>query len=212
MIPKLDLVGQRFGNWTVIGQAESKKRLTIWLCQCDCGTRRNVRTTHLRDGRSKSCGCTQYDHLRNRDRNFPKDIRIRRLYTTWRNMHARCEDTKNISFKNYGGRGITVCDEWNDYTSFAKWAINNGYSNTLTIDRIDSNGKYEPSNCRWIPLQEQCRNKRTSRLATINGITKTVGEWAREYNVVPNTVYRRLNNGMSIIDALKKKERKHVEV
>lgn len=204
---KFNLAGQRFGKWTVIEPSENRNGLTMWLCRCDCGNEKYVRSTHLLNGASKSCGCSQYDHLRNRERNYPQDIRIKRLQTIWHCMFMRCYDTSNSGYKNYGGRGIKICKEWNNYESFARWALSHGYTDELTIDRINNNGNYEPSNCRWITKQEQTKNRRNNRFETINGATKTVAEWAREYDVESSTLYRRLNRGMSIIEALAKGKR-----
>lgn len=201
---KFDLTGKRFGRLTVVRKTKNRNGLTMWLCKCDCGTEKEVRTTHLRSGASKSCGCHQYDHLKTRERNYPENIRIRRLYYIWRNMLNRCKDKNNIGYKNYGGRGISVCEEWYNYIQFANWALNNGYKDNLTIDRINNNGNYEPSNCKWSTIQEQHNNRRNSRLETINGKTKTVAEWAKEYGLYAKTVYRRLDRGIDIIDALKK--------
>lgn len=202
---KLNLIGQRFGRWTVIEPAENKNGLTMWLCRCDCGTEKTVRTSHLKSGRSKSCGCHQYDHLRNKPGNYPEEVRIKRLYRIWKNILRRCQSNNYPGYKNYGGRGIIVCEDWNDYVLFARWALDHGYSKDLTIDRIDINGNYTPDNCRWVTMLEQSHNKRNNRLETINGVTKTVAEWSREYDIESNTLLRRLNKGMSITEAISKK-------
>lgn len=203
----LDLSGQKYGYWTVLEIAENNHGVIKWLCRCDCGKIATIRTGNLRSGASKSCGCHQYDHLRNRKRNYPQDVRIKRLENIWNNMKKRCMDRNNINYKNYGGRNIKICDEWKDYVSFARWALNNGYADKLTIERINNEGNYEPSNCKWITKQEQHNNRRNSKFETLDGITKTVAEWAREYNIHPSTLYRRLNNGMDIYDAIKKPSR-----
>lgn len=201
---KLNLMGQQFGRLTVIGKGDNKGKYTTWLCKCDCGNIKCIRTDQLRSGSVVSCGKHQYEHLKNRKYKYPIDVRNRRIRNIWHGMLNRCNDKNNKEYKNYGGRGIIVCEEWYDYVSFARWALNNGYSCNLTIDRIDNNGNYEPSNCKWSTIHEQHNNRQNSRYETINGITKTVSEWAKEYGLYANTVYRRLDRGIDIKNALKK--------
>lgn len=208
MAQKIDLTGQRFGMWTVIKSAENLSSSTMWLCKCDCGTVKPVRTYNLRKGTSKSCGCNSHEHLKNRERNYPTDVRIRRLYESWRNMLQRCNDIHNPGYKNYGGRGIKVCEEWKDYVTFARWAIKNGYADNLTIDRIDNNKGYCPSNCRWATVHEQINNRRNSRFVSIDGATKTITTWAREFDIEPNTFRRRLDRGMDPKEALTKRSKR----
>lgn len=201
---KLDLTGQRFGRFTVVRPVEKRNGLTMWLCRCDCGKEKEIRTTHLRNGRSKSCCCYAEETLRNRSDFYPKELRVKRLYRIWHNMTERCNNKNNAGFKNYGGRGITVCSEWNNYETFARWALNNGYKDNLTIDRIDNDSGYSPNNCRWATMEDQVRNRRNNRYETINGTTKTVAEWAREYRVNAKTVTERLDRGLDIKSALSK--------
>ena len=136
---------------------------------------------------------------------YPKDVQIRRLRYIWHGMIRRCNDQKHKGYEGYGGRGISVCNEWHEYVTFARWAIQNGYADNLSIDRINNDGNYEPSNCRWITSKEQLYNKRTSRFATIKGETKTITEWAEEYGQDPNTVFTRIGKGMDIEEALTKR-------
>lgn len=121
-------------------------------------------------------------------------------------MNERCYNKNNKRYKDYGGRGIKICDEWlKDNTRFFNWALNNGYNDNLTIDRIDVNGNYEPNNCRWTTLQQQNRNTRRNRYFTINGVTKCLKDWCTHYNVPCNTVRYRLKQGLTIEQALTKK-------
>lgn len=118
-----------------------------------------------------------------------------RLYTTWGGMKARCNDKND---KDYGGRGIKVCDEWQEFEPFYQWALNNGYQDNLTIDRIDVNGDYEPNNCRWATKKEQGRNTRFNRYLTYKGETKTMSEWCEIYNIKQNTASTRIRLGWDL--------------
>ena len=122
-----------------------------------------------------------------------------RLYQIWLAMRHRCNDKNN---KHYGAKGITVCAEWNDFLCFKEWAIKNGYNDKLSIDRIDNSRSYNPDNCRWVDTIAQHNNMSSNRLITYRGETKTVSQWAKEYNIVPQTLYSRLNRGWSISRAI----------
>lgn len=112
-----------------------------------------------------------------------------KLYRVWRTMLHRCEDPKREKYKDYGGRGITVCEEWKDPSKFATWSFANGYADGLQIDRIDNNAGYCPQNCRWVTAKENSRNRRNTVLLSVNGETKSVAEWCETINVSPYTVY-----------------------
>ena len=175
-----DLTGIKFGRLTVIERIGTNDRgEATWLCKCDCGKSKITYGSNLRKGRTKSCGCLNSDIARNR---FLKHgQRFTRLYDIWRNMRYRCNDVHN---KDYGGRGISVCEEWDkSFLSFQEWAYKNGYSKNLTIDRIDNNGNYEPSNCRWATPKEQGNNKRNNLKIYFNGEIYTPSEYAQKYGV-----------------------------
>lgn len=165
-MPKLiDLTGEKIGRLTIIKRIGTNKGgRPIWLCQCDCGNTANVSSHELRNGDTKSCGCLQKEQIIKAKsiHNGCKD----RLYRIWRAMKERCKNPNNKDYHAYGGRGIEVCDEWiNDYAAFREWALANGYDENApfgecTIDRINVNKNYEPSNCRWADASTQSSNRR----------------------------------------------------
>lgn len=125
-----------------------------------------------------------------------------RLHKIWASMHERCERETHEYYADYGGRGIIVCNEWEDFIIFRDWALNNGYKDNLTIDRKDVNGDYEPSNCRWVTMKEQQNNKRNNRCLTWNDDTKTISEWVEIVGINKTTIKERLNSGWSVEKAL----------
>ncbi len=202
---RIDEVGNRYGRLLVIRYAGKLGGTTAWECLCDCGNTKIVRGTQLRCKGTQSCGCLHKDKLRERQTKYNVP---RRLYGIWYNMIERCENPSHNYYRNYGGRGITVCEEWHNPYNFFEWAIAHGYEKYLTIDRMNYNGNYEPSNCRWVTLKEQQNNKSTNRYETINGETKTVQEWIDYYGVTNGMVWSRLMRGWSFEDALLKPSQK----
>lgn len=162
-----DMVGKRFGRLVVIGRATPVGEKPVkWLCQCDCGKQVSVVTYSLKKGLTKSCGCLRNEQMSQRNKTHGESDS--RLHKVWRGMKARCKAKGATGYRNYGGAGVSVCDEWQQFEPFKEWAMANGYDpdaprGECTLDRIDPFGNYEPGNCRWIDISEQQRNKRLSK-------------------------------------------------
>lgn len=188
----IDLIGRRFGRLVVIDRAgKNRHREVVWRCRCDCDNECIVGCGNLRSGKTRSCGCLSADMARERNTSHGKYGT--RLYNIWRNMKARCYRVSCQDFANYGGRGITMADDWkNQFRAFYDWAMANGYHEALTIDRIDGNGNYCPENCRWSTPKEQANNLRTNRRIEFNGETHTISEWADTYGLKYHTLYARI--------------------
>lgn len=207
-----DLTGKRFGRLTVIGIKETNTRKTYWTCRCDCGNLKDVRSDSLKAGRIKSCGCLKQEQdvknlvspsmVKSQNAGFKRSGT--RLYVIWQNMKSRCYNPHDVRYCRYGERGITVCDQWkDDYIAFNNWAIENGYKESLTIDRIDNDGSYSPENCRWVSNKEQARNRSTNISITIGNSKRTLTEWCEIFDLDFKNVCSRYNrNGFISIDDL----------
>ena len=199
-----DLTGQRFDRLTVIERCiDANLHGTVWKCKCDCGNVVDVFAGNLTRGHTKSCGCLRIEttiesHTTHNLVNHP-------LYIVWGSMKKRCTNPNCDAYHNYGGRGITICNEWLDnFKAFYDWAISNGYTSGLTLDRIDNDGNYEPSNCRWVDKATQVSNRRNTRFITYNGKTQSLKAWADELNLDYHALYSRIARGWDLKDALAK--------
>ncbi len=211
----IDLTGKKIDRLTVIKNIGFKyykdRRLQNYLCLCDCGNycERTIANLNVKN-RFHSCGCYKLEQVIEIGHQPTNALKKHgksdeRIYDTYHSMKRRCYKDTDKYYDNYGGRGIKVCEEWlgnNGFNNFYNWAINNGYQDNLTIDRIDVNGDYSPQNCRWSTRQEQMENTRRTRKFTINGETHSLTWWANKYNIPRSTVYYRLERGLNIEEAL----------
>ena len=200
-----NFVGKKFGKLTVIkdlGRTFEKDGKRCFLCHCDCGNEKIIRAQCVIKGYTQSCGCIKPRHITHGHAGT-------RLWGVWRGIKNRCYNANFPEYKNYGGRGITLCEEWkNDFMAFHNWAYANGYDENAqfgecTIDRIDVNGNYEPNNCRWVARETQANNTRKSKYYEYNGEMLTIPQIARKYNINQATLYTRLNEqNMGIKEAI----------
>ena len=187
-----DLTNRRFGRLTVEKPGNRDKwRGRYWYCKCDCGNLIKIQRSSLIQGKTTSCGC--YCKEQTSKAVTTHGLSTSRIYRTYTDILTRCYGPNNKAYKYYGGRGILVCKEWyEDFMIFYQWAIANGYKDNLTIERIDVNGNYEPSNCKWIPRSEQTKNTRLTKPISYNGKSQILPMWADELGINKRTLYARL--------------------
>lgn len=200
MSKMIDLTGKRFGDLYVLHRVKNSQKTksgystTRWLCRCDCGNEIVLtKGSLIRVGR-ENCGCKKKKYPQKHGMSHTK------LHNVWISMNKRCSNPKDTEYKNYGGRGISVCDEWkgtNGASRFIEWALKNGYKESLSIDRIDVDGNYEPSNCRWIPMNEQAFNKRNTIWVVLNGERISLKKACDILNINYYTAYGRKQKGWS---------------
>lgn len=198
MPPLVDLAGRRFGRLTVISRAENRGKQTAWNCKCDCGNDVVVMAGNLnKPNHTTSCGC--YQKFRCSEANGTHRLSGARIYKIYNRMILRCYKTTHEHYEYYGGRGISVCEAWRkDKAKFFQWALANGYRDDLTIDRIDCNGNYEPSNCRWIPFEEQARNRRNTFIIFVDGKDYSLPELSKLTGIKRETLYQRVHKNKPV--------------
>ena len=194
---RIDLTGKTINgvyvrDFAYVGGGKSQK--AYWNCTCSCGNEFIAESYKLRTGYTRSCGCLRAETLRKRATTHGTTAggQKNRLYFIWKSMRMRCNCQSDKAYKNYGGRGIKVCDEWNDYLVFKSWSLNNGYSDDLTIERININKGYSPDNCKWIPLKDQCLNKQNTIWVVYKGQRKPLKVWCGELGLKYEKITQRL--------------------
>ena len=194
MTQAVDMTGKVVGRLTVTGRDRTENGVLYWACQCECGNTKSIRAALLRNGMVSSCGCWRKERLQKHNRTGT------RIYNIWVNMIQRCTNPKNKVYHAYGGRGITVQEEWKDFDKFYA-DMGDPPTDEHTIERDDVNGNYTKSNCRWATVNEQMANKRNNRTLTYDGRTQILAQWARELGVHHATIRNRLLRGWSIKEA-----------
>ena len=196
----IDLAGQRFGRLLVVERQGSSGNQSSWKCRCDCGAETVVVKQSLKSGTTRSCGCLQRELSSERRKKHGMSGR-NRLYNAWLNMRGRCYDQGDVKFKDYGGRGISVCDRWLVFENFA--ADMGAPPKGMTLDRKNNDGNYEPSNCRWATPLQQARNRRITRMVNFDGQDRPLAEVVAERGANYDLTLQRLNrDGMSLHEAL----------
>lgn len=203
MSKKVDRTGRRFGKLIVKDDSGIRKHgFVVWRCLCDCGRETFVASCSLNSGNSKSCGCLIIETARKLAReNFTKHGQSDTpTWKCWSSMRERCSNEDNAAYKNYGGRGIKICGRWDDFVNFISDMGVRPYG--MTLDRIDVNGDYDPSNCRWATVTDQANNRRSNRIIEFRGESKTISQWATNTNVAYSTFFWRITHGWPMERAL----------
>lgn len=192
MSREIDITGKKYGRLTAICKSRTringKSKRCFWIFKCDCGKELEIYKYSVTSGGTVSCGCYNEEMKHKRAVHGETGTRLHNIFC---NMHSRCSCGNNYykNKKNYYDRGIRVCEEWKDFLKFKEWALKNGYMEDLTIDRIDVNGNYCPENCRWANQEQQQNNKRVNRKITINGVTNTLKQWLKVFNISRSSFY-----------------------
>lgn len=200
-------IGEKINHLTLIKDIGIKGGRHWGLFQCDCGNIKEIRIDHVQTGNNKGCGCLNKKPTYG---NYKYGICYTRIYQIWEHMKKRCFCKTDKAYKDYGGRGITICDEWLNPKAFYDWSLENGYSDNLSIDRINVNGNYEPSNCRWADAKQQANNRRSNILITRDGRTQTLSQWCEELNIPYSRTLSRLKMGWKEEELFMKRRRKNV--
>lgn len=196
----MNLENKKIDRLLVIRRVGEKKGNILWECLCDCGKKVIRTSTNLNRGKNKSCGCYTKDRLHLRKQDNPKTER--RIYQIYSDIKQRCYNKNNSNYKRYGGRGIKLSNEWDTFDKFELWAMNNGYKDTLTIERIDVNGDYSPSNCTWIHISKQAFNTRRNFYVEYEGKQIRLKTLCDDLNLNYNRIFSRLYRGWTIEEAI----------
>lgn len=205
---KKNIIGKKINRFTIIESAgKDKYRNILWLCVCECGKTKIIRNSSLLSEKTKSCGCLRSENgykksQSNIKHGHSKRKNKSRIYIIWESMIQRCTNPNRISYDNYGGRGISVCDKWKNFENFLL-DIGEPPTEKHSLDRIDNDGNYCPENCRWATRKEQARNTRKNKFINFNGKMWCISELAEKYNIAPSTLFSRINRGISVHEALR---------
>lgn len=212
MTKAADLAGMKFGKLTAISRVENTTRgHTQWLCCCECGGEKIAQAAYLNKGTTRSCGCLGVEQRKNAAKSRCHEgskTNNTAEYYSWQNMIDRCYKPTARGYKDYGGRGIIVCERWR--SSFANFVADMGRRpDGMTLDRTNTDANYAPENCRWATRTEQANNRRTNRIITIDGKSMTVAQWARQLGISCRVIHARLYSGMNEHDSVMKPVRNH---
>ena len=194
-----DLTGKKFGRLTVVERApdhiqSNGRRRIMWRCICDCGAETIVHGDNLKAGKVQSCKCMAIERMHEQFATHHQSDT--KLYNVWCSIKRRCYNPNSAYYEDYGGRGISMCDNWrNSFEEFALWANQSGYNDGLSIDRIDYNGDYGPSNCRWVTAKEQANNRRSNILISFNGETHNIKQWSEITSIPYSKLHQRYRAG-----------------
>ena len=194
-----NIIGKKFNMLTCIKKDEEKDK-RYYIFKCDCGNEKSIILCNVTGGYSKSCGC-----LKLKGNNLKHGGKGTRLYNIWKSIRERCNNPKTNRSKNYFEKNIKICSEWDDFSVFKKWALENGYKDNLTIDRKDNKKGYSQENCRWATYEEQANNKTNNKKLTFNGETKTYAEWEKYLGLTRGIISSRVKKGWKIEDILSNK-------
>lgn len=201
------LVGKKIANLKILKYIYEGRHKEYFICKCDCGKIKKIYADNVRYNRTKSCGCLNKKENQENPHNIKHNMTKTRLCRIWYGMRARCYNKNSTQYYLWGGKGIKMCKEWEDikqgFKNFYNWAINNGYKENLSIDRIDGNKDYEPSNCRWVTAKEQARNTNRVINITYKGETHCISEWSKITKINKSTIYSRYKNGKQIEEIFK---------
>ena len=195
------LCGEKFTRLTVVRFHHKTRHHNFYECRCDCGNYKIVRQQHLLNGKIKSCGCYNRERasqaMKANQLGRTHGLAQTRLYKIWLAMKARVTNPHRKGYKDYGGRGIKICESWLNFENFYQWALANGYDKNLSIDRINTNGDYCPDNCRWATMEVQQNNKRNNHMIDWEGGTYTLAQFSRQFHIPQSTVWGRLKRGQN---------------
>jgi len=188
----MDIIGKKYNKLTCVKKDENKDK-RYYIFRCDCGNEKSIIAQNVVGGYSTSCGC-----VKSKGNNTKHGGKGTRLYHIWKSMRERCNNPNTNRHHIYHDRGIRICEEWDDFSVFREWALSSGYSETLTIDRVDGNLGYCPDNCRWATYREQANNSSNAKMITYNGKTQSQSAWGREFGIHQSTISDRVRKGWSI--------------